>query len=351
MRAKSVLLEPYYSFTLAVPAEQAGRAINDIRMMYGSFSQPEAGNGETIIRGSAPVSKMRNYMNDVAAYTRGRGRLTCVPCGYDLCRDADAVISSIAYDPLADVENTPDSVFCAHGAGFNVRWDKVPEYMHLESCIRPDIEDKTPKINAGNLNIDEKELESIMLREFGPIKRPVYSPVKFSEIDDPAPRKIPDRYLIIDGYNVIFGWDELKSLAGADLASARLKLMDILADYRSFSPCEIVLVFDGYRVKSNPGEKFDYHGLHVVYTKEGQTGDMFIERLANEIGKNYSVAVVTSDNLIRLSALRSGILRKSVNEFHADVQQTSLKIAEIIARNNALNEKSRFSLDIPDSYF
>ena len=347
MTAKSVLLEPVYAFTLTIPSDQTGRAINDIRMMNGTFDSPETIGDMTVMRGRAPVSAMRNYMSEVITYTRGRGSLNCIPDGYEVCANAEKIIEEIGYNPEADLENTPDSVFCAHGAGFNVKWNEVPEYMHLESCLKSERADEVPKLRTANLSIDDKELEAIMTREFGPIKRPSYGIPSVSSSEHTSTVKIKTEYLIIDGYNVIFGWDELKKLAEADLSSARDKLMDILSNYKNFKNCELVLVFDGYRVKSNPGEKFDFHGIHVAYTKEGQTGDMFIEKLANDIGRNFAVRVVTSDNLIRLSALRAGVLRISTKEFRDEVNRVNVKIEEILKKQNESFGKENFSLDIP----
>ena len=347
MTAKSVLLEPVYAFTLTIPSDQTGRAINDIRMMNGTFDSPETIGDMTVMRGRAPVSAMRNYMSEVITYTRGRGSLNCIPDGYEVCANAEKIIEEIGYNPEADLENTPDSVFCAHGAGFNVKWNEVPEYMHLESCLKAERADEVPKLRTANLSIDDKELEAIMTREFGPIKRPSYGIPSVSSSEHTSTEKIKTEYLIIDGYNVIFGWDELKKLAEADLSSARDKLMDILSNYKNFKNCELVLVFDGYRVKSNPGEKFDFHGIHVAYTKEGQTGDMFIEKLANDIGRNFAVRVVTSDNLIRLSALRAGVLRISTKEFRDEVNRVNVKIEEILKKQNESFGKENFSLDIP----
>lgn len=347
MTAKSVLLEPVYAFTLTIPSDQTGRAINDIRMMNGTFDSPETIGDMTVMRGRAPVSAMRNYMSEVITYTRGRGSLNCIPDGYEVCANAEKIIEDIEYNPEADLENTPDSVFCAHGAGFNVKWNEVPEYMHLESRLKAVRADEVPKLRTANLSIDDKELEAIMTREFGPIKRPAYGIPSVSSSEHTSNVKIKTEYLIIDGYNVIFGWDELKRLAEADLSAAREKLMDILSNYKNFKNCELVLVFDGYRVKSNPGEKFDFHGIHVAYTKEGQTGDMFIEKLANDIGRNFAVRVVTSDNLIRLSALRAGVLRISTKEFRNEVNRVNVKIEEILKKQNESFGKELFSLDIP----
>ena len=335
MQAKNVLLEPYYSFFLEVPPEQIGRAISDVRAMNGTFSSPEDVNGFMRIEGSAPVSAMNGYMNDVAAYTRGRGRFGCRVEGYRPCQNAESVIAEMGYDPEADLDNTPDSVFCAHGAGFNVKWDKVPEYMHLESCLKPKKETTAEAPRHRSLDIDERELEAIMEREFGPIRRPEYSsPVKNEALAAVNLLSNKKEYLIVDGYNVIFAWDELKELAQNNMDLARTRLMNMLSNYCGYTKSELVLVFDAYRTPGNPGSKADYHNIHIAYTKDGETGDAYIERIANDIGRNYSVRVVTSDNLIRLSALRSGVLRTSSKEFEGEVEWVLSQIENVVKKTN-----------------
>lgn len=336
MRAQSVLLEPIYSFKLDLPADQLGRAINDIRAMSGTFRTPEE-YGETVtLTGTAPVSLMRSYQKEVAAYTRGRGRLSVALAGYAPCHDADKVIAELAYDPERDLDNTPDSVFCAHGAGFTVKWNEVPEYMHLDSgLLRRETEDAPlePRLYPRNLDIDDKELEAIMEREFGAIRRPQYRSAKaelqLERMNAPVTERRKE-YVIVDGYNMIFAWEVLKPLAETELETARERLTDLLAEYRAFKGCELVLVFDGYRVKGNPGTRYDKNGVHVVFTKENETGDMYIEKLANSIGRNYRVKVATSDALIQLSALRSGILRISAREFEREVGDILAQIGKVI---------------------
>lgn len=336
MQAESVLLEPYYSFFLEVPPEQIGRAISDVRAMNGTFSSPEdVVGGFMRIEGIAPVSAMNGYMNDVAAYTQGRGRFGCRVEGYRPCQNAESVIAEIGYDPEADLDNTPDSVFCAHGAGFNVKWDKVPEYMHLESCLKEKKEAEVTAPRYRSMDIDERELEAIMEREFGHIRRPEYS----SPVKNEAPAAVnllsnKKEYLIVDGYNVIFAWDELKELAQNNMDLARTRLMNMLSNYCGYTKSELVLVFDAYRTPGNPGHKADYHNIHIAYTKDGETGDAYIERIANDIGRNYSVRVVTSDNLIRLSALRSGVLRTSSKEFEGEVEWVLSRIEDVLKKTN-----------------
>jgi len=336
MQAKSVLLEPYYEFRLEVPAEHIGRAISDVHAMGGEHGSPETVGDRMVLTGTAPVSAMADYMTEVMAYTRGRGRFSCHTAGYQPCKNAESVIAGAAYDPEADLENTPDSVFCAHGAGFNVKWSDVPEYMHLESGLKkeqPD-EEYIPKVRKQNLNIDEKELEAIMLREFGPIRRAVYSAPKVnSAVGIELSAKKKKEHLIVDGYNVIFAWEELKDLAKDNLGLARAKLIDLLANYQGFTKSQVVIVFDGYKVSGNTGTRQTQSGVHIVYTKENETADMYIERLANEIGKNESVRVVTSDALIRLSALRSGVLRTGSREFKNEVDWVLEQIRDIVKKS------------------
>ena len=335
MQAESILLEPVYSFHLEVPQAQVGRAIQDIRARCGAISTPETRGDMAILEGTAPVSTLRGYPAELTAYTRGRGRFSCFVSGYAPCHNMEEVLAELAYDPEADLENTPDSVFCAHGAGFTVKWDQVPQYMHLESCLKkPIAPDAPPKIRTANLRIDEKELEAILEREFGPISRRLYR----SPAPKPAAQKqqkaLPPRrnVLIVDGYNVIFAWDSLKALAETDLDGARIHLMDLLSNYAGYTGCELILVFDAYRVRDGRGERSDYHNIHVVYTKEHETGDQYIERLTHEIGKNDAVRVVTSDSLIQLSALRAGVLRMSAREFHEELERVSQAIADVIAK-------------------
>ena len=338
MQAKSKLLEPWYAFRLELPPEQLGRAINDVRARHGTMEPPETAGELSLLRGRAPVTAMNGYAAELAAYTGGRGRLLLEPDGYDACHDPEAVIAALDYDAESDLDNTPDSVFCAHGGGFTVKWDKVKEYMHLESCLKKEIP-YVPAVSRRNLYLDEKELEAIMLREFGPIKRPAYRApsVTFSGEAD-APAEIKKRWFIVDGYNVIFAWDDLKALAQAELAAARDKLMELLSGFAAFRQCETVLVFDGYRVPQSRGEKFDFHGVRVVYTKEHETADMYIERLVQEIGKNQQVRVVTSDGLIQLSAVRSGVLRMSAREFGEEVAAVSEEIGKLIEKQSGTTQ-------------
>ena len=329
MQAKSRLLEPYYAFRLEVPPEQLGRAINDVRLRSGSFDTPEESGDLTLLRGRVPVTEFDDYAQEVASYTGGRGRLSLEPAGYGPCHNPDAVIAAADYDPEADPDNTPDSVFCAHGGGFTVKWDKVPEYMHLPGCLEKPREDAPVRRRC--IRLDDAELEAIMTREFGPVRRPLYrAPEKREAPADTGLREIGQRCYVVDGYNVIFDWEELHALADRDLSAARERLMDTLCGWAAFTHTRVVLVFDGYKVPGNTGEKFDYRGIHVVYTRERETGDMYIERFLQQVGKNDRVRVVTSDGLIQLSAVRTGAMRMSSAEFGRQVSEAAGQIAEIL---------------------
>ena len=331
MQARSRLLEPYYAFRLEVPPEQLGRAISDVRLRSGSFDTPEESGDLTLLRGRVPVTEFDDYAQEVASYTGGRGRLSLEPAGYGPCHNPDAVIAAADYDPEADPDNTPDSVFCAHGGGFTVKWDKVPEYMHLPGCLEKPREDAPVRRRC--IRLDDAELEAIMTREFGPVRRPLYrAPEKRETLPDTGLREIGQRYYVVDGYNVIFDWDELHALADRDLSAARERLMDTLCGWAAFTHTQVVLVFDGYKVPGSLGEKLDYRGIHVVYTRERVTGDMYIERFLQQVGKNDHVRVVTSDGLIQLSAVRTGVMRMSSAEFGRQVAEASDQIQAFIAR-------------------
>ena len=341
MKAESILLEPYYAFRLTVPPEQIGRAISDIRAKSGSFDPPVETPGGTLLQGRAPVSELRDYARDVAAYTRGRGRLSCEVAGYFPCHNTEAVVAALAYDPAADLENTPDSVFCSHGAGITIPWDQVEENMHLESVLRPKpaaAPAAAPRVRTQNLDLDEKELQRIIEREFGPQKTPLYRPpaAKAEAAVTLPPRR--KEYLIVDGYNMIFAWDGLRQQAGYDLSGARERLLDLLSNYCGFHPCELIVVFDSYRVRGGTGSRSSHNNLRVVYTQEDESADLYIETLVGKIGKNYAVRVATSDALIQLSALRSGVLRVSAAELERELERTNGEIAAVLRR---LREEAR----------
>ena len=341
MKAESILLEPYYAFRLTVPPEQIGRAISDIRAKSGSFDPPVETPGGTLLQGRAPVSELRDYARDVAAYTRGRGRLSCEVAGYFPCHNTEAVVAALAYDPAADLENTPDSVFCSHGAGITIPWEQVEENMHLESVLRPKpaaAPAAAPRVRTQNLDLDEKELQRIIEREFGPQKTPLYRPpaAKAEAAVTLPPRR--KEYLIVDGYNMIFAWDGLREQAGYDLSGARERLLDLLSNYCGFHPCELIVVFDSYRVRGGTGSRSSHNNLRVVYTQEDESADLYIETLVGKIGKNYAVRVATSDALIQLSALRSGVLRVSAAELERELERTNGEIAAVLRR---LREEAR----------
>ena len=320
MQAKSVLLEPWYDFVLTCPTEQIGRAITDIRSMGGEFDSPEAVGITSTLRGTVPAAEVKDYAETLAAYTQGRGRLQLSLRGYAPCHNQETVVAELGYNPEADVENTPDSVFCAHGAGFNVKWNEVKDYMHLESGLK---EEKAPQIITRNISrAEERELEKIMEREFGSIRRPVYQ-VKSENrpaTEEISIKPLKQKYIIVDGYNIIFSWSDLAELARGDIDAARRKLCDELSSFAGFTKCRLLVVFDGWKQKGNPGEKSQFHNIQVVFTKEGETADAYIEALAAEIGSNYAVRVASSDSLVQISSFRSGVLRMSARELMEEVE-------------------------------
>ena len=320
MQAKSVLLEPWYDFVLTCPTEQIGRAITDVRTMGGEFDSPEAVGTVSTLRGTVPAAEVKDYAETLAAYTQGRGQLQLSLRGYGPCHNQEAVVAEIGYDPESDVENTPDSVFCAHGAGFNVKWNEVKDYMHLESGLK---EEKAPQIITRNISrAEERELEKIMEREFGSIRRPQYQ-VKSENrpaTEEISIKPLKQKYIIVDGYNIIFSWSDLAELARGDIDAARRKLCDELSSFAGFTKCRLLVVFDGWKQKGNPGEKSQFHNIQVVFTKEGETADAYIESLAAEIGSNYAVRVASSDSLVQISSFRSGVLRMSARELMEEVE-------------------------------
>ena len=325
MQAKSLILEPWYDFILTLPTEQVGRAITDIRAMSGRFEPPEPEGSFSVLSGQLPASELGDYADTLAAYTQGRGRLQLSLRGYEPCHDPQKVIAAAAYDPEADLENTPDSVFCAHGAGFNVKWHQVKEHMHLESPLK----EEKPQIITRNLSLEDKELEKIMERQFGPMTTTLYRPPASAPASEKLTIRPPrQQYLIVDGYNIIFGWEELAAIAKEDLDAARRRLCDILSSYAGFKKCVLVLVFDGYKQKGSTGSKSAWGSIRVVFTKEGQTGDAYIESLVAQIGSNYNIRVATSDALVQLSSLRSGVLRVSARELLQEVQDAQKQMRQ-----------------------
>ena len=326
MQARSLLLEPWYRFTLTLPTPSLGRAITDIRAMSGEFDSPETTGAFSILRGRIPASELGDYADTLASYTQGRGRLQIALDGYAPCHNTQAVLEQTAYDPEADLENTPDSVFCSHGAGFTVKWQDIKNYMHLESGLK---EQKQPQIITGHTRLDDKELEAIMEREFGPVKRPVYhAPANRPATEEISIKPPKRKAIIVDGYNIIFAWEDLAALAKEDLEAARRQLCSALSNYAGFRKCYLVLVFDGYKVKGNPGEKTQFHNIQVVYTREGETADAYIESLIAQIGANYAVRVATSDALVQLSGFRTGVLRMSARELREELEEASKQMRQ-----------------------
>ncbi len=352
MQADNVLLEPYYSFAMEIPAENVGRALNDIQKMHGEFEPPETDGDMTVITGMAPVSAMRDYQMEVTTYTRGRGRLFCTLDGYRPCADQDTVIEEIGYDPEADTENPAGSVFCSHGAGYYVPWNEVFSHMHIESQLkkRQEIQKdmttdtssarrkdrmtgkKAPSSAGIGWNAkEEKELEDIFIRTYGKIERR-NAPVDQTVVTvDSKPKKHRDdgiEYLLVDGYNVIFAWDELKELAKDNIEAARNKLMDVLSNYQGFRRCVLILVFDAYKVDGEALEIQRYHNIHVVFTKEAETADQYIEKVVHEIGRKRHVTVVTSDGVEQVITTSQGAHLISAREFREEIAFTERQIRE-----------------------
>ena len=343
MMAKSQLLEPWYAFRLEVPVESLGRAMTDIQRMEGSFDPPESGEETAVLTGFAPVAAMRSYPMEVVSYTRGRGRLTLTPDGCRPCHNAAQVIEAAGYEPEHDLENPADSVFCAHGAGFVVPWDQVRSHMHVDSgwgkAARPEPEAQAVpqrRAMAYRATLEEDaELLKIFERTYGPIKRDplaAFRPAQKQERPDFDAQQweILPEYLLVDGYNIIFAWDELNALAKDSLEAARHKLMDILCNYQGYQKCNLILVFDAYRVPGSPGSIEQYHNIHVVYTKEAETADMFIEHVTHEIGKGRRVRVATSDGMEQIIILGHGALRVSARMFHEEVQNVEKQIRALV---------------------
>ncbi len=342
MKAGCILLEPYYKLRLEIPNLCVGRAMSDLTARHAEFEVASSDEEMTALVGRAPVATLLDYTREVVSYTRGQGRLTCVSDGYEPCHNQDEMIASVGYDPEADLENTPHSVFCAHGAGFVVHWREVDNYKHLDASAvltTPD-EVMIPRVSSlgKRYHISDEELEAIMLREFGPIKRRRYSEPKIvsgSKKDKPPGKKAEKplrRLTIIDGYNLIHSWDALKEIADFSLEKARETLMDTLSSYVAFTKTELVLVFDAYLVPNGTGSDLIRDGFRVVYTKENQTADAFIEKMMHELGPDYSVKVVTGDRLLQFSAVHSGVSRMTVKEFEAEVTAVGNEITNFVRR-------------------
>lgn len=345
---ESVLLEPYYEFRMEIPAEFVGRALTDIQRMAGEFQTPATEGDFAVITGSAPVSEMRDYQLEVTSYTKGRGRLFCTLKGYAPCHNAEEVIEQIGYDSEGDLDNPTGSVFCAHGAGFHVSWDQVPDHMHLEYVWTPEAEKEKSAIEAkkgqgsvqsGRVSSsfsrsveEDKELEEIFLRTYGKIERK--RPIAERRVESPEERQKRIRkdqmeeYLLVDGYNVIFAWEDLKELAKVNIEGARNKLMDVLCNYQGFKKCNLILVFDAYKVQGQELGVQKYHNIYVVYTKEAETADQYIEKVVHEIGRKYHVTVATSDNVEQVVTLGQGGKLLSARELRTEVEEVQRQIRE-----------------------
>ena len=346
-RAKSVLLEPYYDFSMELPVECVGRAMTDIQQKNGTCESPEQVGDRALLTGSAPVAAMRGYQTELAAYTRGRGRLACWPGRYEVCAQQQAVVEAIGYDADADTENSADSVFCSHGAGVLVPWYEVEQHMHLESGLRPAVrvEDPEPVSAAPSASVsyrgtleEDKELQAIYERTYGAVKRREFvsrTPEVRSESHKTVkhtPVALLPEYLLVDGYNIIFAWEELKALAAESLEAARQSLADLLSNYQGYRKCGVILVFDAYKVKGNPGSIEKYKNIHIVYTKEAETADAFIEKATYDMRKQYRVRVATSDGMEQLIILGHGATRVPANIFLAEIRNTHLEIDEIVQK-------------------
>ncbi len=351
--AKSILLEPYYDFVLEIPNENVGRAMSDIQLMHGTFNPPELDGEMSVLTGSAPVSAMCDYAGTVRQYTRGVGKLSCTLKGYEPCHNAEEVIAEFDYNPDSDTDNTCDSVFCSKGAGYNVKWDEVKSHMHLPSILSTPKSEYAPTRSAGRMSSYadkndlfalDKELMEIFEQTYGKIKHknPNNSHFTFTEkTEKQNPKKMPKapkyegpEYLLVDGYNVIFSWDNLKKLADSSIDGARNALINILCNYQGYKRCEVIVVFDAYKVKGNHREIEKVNNITVVYTKEAETADMYIEKASLDLAKKHKVRVVTSDALEQVIILGNGALRVSSREFQGEVKSAEENIRTIIENNH-----------------
>ena len=356
--AACTLLEPVYEFRIELPLECAGRAMTDIQKMHGSFSPMEIEGENAVLKGTAPVVTMRGYQTELISYTKGKGRMTCSVSSYQPCHNAEEVIEARGYDPEGDLENPTGSVFCAHGAGFVVDWDLVPEYAHLDTSgvlgkkkndddqdiVENEYEPRTDvpagptsRYDRSNLTITNDELEEIFTRTYGPIKREKSGWKKSRRVDYSESRELTapakkqevrDEYLLVDGYNIIFSWEELNELAKVNVESARTKLMDILSNYQGYKKMNLILVFDAYRVEGGQGSVQKYHNIYVVYTKEAETADQYIEKTVHAIGRKYNVTVATSDALEQVIILGQGGRRMSAHDLEEEIAAMRREIRE-----------------------
>lgn len=344
-QAKSRLLEPMYQFRMEVPMEQIGRVMSDVGKMHGTFRQQPDDGEMSAIEGICPVASMAGYGTEFAAFTKGRGRMTLSFCGYEPCHNESEVVKNCKYDPDADVENTADSVFCAHGSGFVVPWNEVAKHVHVDTSIKKrqpvkasTAVPKEPSKKNSKMS-EKKELQAIFERTFGPVKTRVETPAKKVIKAEPGKTKTKEykpvyeeEYLLVDGYNIIFAWDELKALAAENLEGARTKLMEIMCNYQGFCGCHLILVFDAYKVKGNPGSVEQFHNISVVYTKEAETADMYIEKTTKEIARKKRVRVATSDGMEQIIILGHGATRISARAFQEEVKRVNDRIAEEVER-------------------
>lgn len=353
MQAENVLLEPWYRFRLELPAEQVGRAMTDLQRMNGEVELPETIGEDAVLTGRAPVAGLRDYGREVAVYTRGRGRLSCTPAGYFPCAEADSVIAAIGYDPERDTENPADSVFCSHGAGVIVPWFEVCDHAQVESgwqpkSAAPEPETSGPKQRtvsayAGTIEQD-RELQAIFERTYGTVKRREFIPPKaprrpIADTSEEKRRELKrafsgEEYLLVDGYNIIFAWDELKKIAAENLDAARKQLCELLCNYQGYRKCRVILVFDAYKVKGGLGSVEKYHNITIVYTREAETADAYIERATYEIGRQHRVRVATSDGPEQVIILGHGALRLSASAFHEEMAEVQKQIGDTVFRNN-----------------
>ena len=352
MQAESVLLEPWYTFRLDLPADCVGRAMTDIQNMGGDFDPPRTGDELTTLTGHAPVAGLQDYPRQVTAYTRGKGRLSCQPAGYRPCTNQQSIVDSVGYDPLRDTANPADSVFCSHGAGVVVPWQQVADHAHTESPPEKETSAEdvalspaggssrrytgSPEQDKQLLEIFERTYGKVETRSFEPTKKPARTSLSDKEYSF-TPQKTGPEYLLVDGYNIIFAWEDLRSLAQQDVAAARAVLCDLLADYRGAKQCEVILVFDAYKVKGNPGSLEKINGISVVYTKEAQTADAYIEKATYDLSRNHRVRVATSDALEQLIILGHGALRISARTFREELEQTRGEISRLLADRNRQN--------------
>ena len=340
MKSGCTLLEPYYKFRLEVPASCVGRALSDLQARSADFEIENSGTEFAAICGTAPVATIHDYSREVLSYTRGEGRIFCTSDGYEECHNSEEIVLNAGYDPEADLDNPPHSVFCAHGAGFTVHWSEVDSYKHIEVSIDENREGAAIIPRASTLarkySISDEDLEAIMLRTYGPIRRKRYSEPKqisFDKKEKPRKSKIvrsQRNMVIVDGYNLIYSDDTLKSTADFSLEKARDDLMNVLSSYVGYTKCELVLVFDAYLVEDNKGTEIIHDGYKIVYTKENETADTYIERLMHELGPDYSIRMVTDDRLLQFSAVHSGVSRMTAKEFLEELTRIGNEICEFV---------------------